>query len=246
MQYSTWSSWIIRTTQKMEKEKVWLLHFEKKQNVRRRKHQMPQKWDICAWPFLALCRTQEFPSPRFFTKSTHNPIHLDASVHPQTFPDFHRQKVSPFQPSIPIWPKFSTHASATFLCAFPPSLLPFTLLCSMFMLFQQFAASSILRRVRSLSLVNIRTKWKWPLLLVTLSNRFFLSFACHNSSQASLAQREGSSRIGRSREATELCSDESGAAEQRRWRVVKSRRPKSASCHEKSWEGSLNSWSPMI
>ena len=151
---------------KMEKEKVWLLHFEKKQNVRQRKHQMPQKGDICAWPFLALCRTQEFPSPRFFTKSTHNPIHLDASVHPQTFPNFHRQKVSPFQPSIPIWPKFSTHASATFLCAFPPSFLPFTLLCSMFMPFQQFAASSILRTVRSLSLVNIRTNWKWPLLLV--------------------------------------------------------------------------------
>ena len=72
--------------------------------------------------------------------------------------------------------------------------------------------------------MNIRTKWKWPLLLVTLSNRFFLSFACHNS-QASLAQREGSSRIGRSREATELCSDESGAAE-----VESSEEPKTEEC----------------
>ena len=245
MQYSTWSSWIIRTKQKMEKEKVWLLHFEKKQNVRRRKHQMPQKWDICAWPFLALCRTQESFPVHVFSPKVHTIQYIwtPRSIHkPSPISTGKRYHLS----SLP----FRFDPSSARMLAQPssvPSHLPFFPSPS-------FVACSC----HSNSLPHL-VFWEQSgvCLLWTsepsgnghyfLSNRFFLSFACHNSSQASLAQSEGSSRIGRSREATELCSDESGAAEQRRWRVVKSRRPKSASCHEKSWEGSLNSsWSPMI
>ena len=213
-----------------EREKAWPLHFAKK-NVQWRKHRCPNMRYMClALPcFVQNARVSQ--STFFHQKYTQSEyIWTPRSIHKPS-PIFHRQKVPPFQPSHPIRPKFSTHSSATFLCAFPPSFLPFTLLCSMFMLFRQFAASSVLRTVRSLSLiVNIRTKSKYMAITSCPIVFFHLSFACHNSSQASLAQGEGSSRIGRSREATELCSDESGAAEQRRWRVVKSRRPKNASC----------------